>query len=61
MEKKTTKKVTTKKATTAKKPTSKKKNAKLPVLAPETTPFVSNLVVETKTSLLDKIKKLFGF
>jgi hypothetical protein len=61
MEKKTTKKVTTKKATTAKKPTSKKKNVELPVLAPETAPFVSNRDVEIKTSLLDKIKKLFGF
>jgi hypothetical protein len=61
MEKKTTKKAITKKATTTKKVTSKKKNTELPVFAPETTPFVSNHDVETKTSLLDKIKKLFGF
>lgn len=59
MEKKTTKKVTTKKATTTKKAAPKKKAVELPVFAPETTPFVSNREVET--SLLDKIKKFFGF
>jgi hypothetical protein len=61
MEKKTTKKVATKKATTTKKATSKKKTTELPILAPETTPFVSNHDVEVKTSLLDKIKKFLGF
>lgn len=61
MEKKTTKKVTAKKATTKKKAAPKKKAVELPILAPETTPFVSNYDVETKTSLLDKIKKFFGF
>ena len=60
MEKKTTKKAATKKATATKKTATKKKNAELPVLAPETTPFVSNHDIEVKTSLLDKVKKFLG-
>jgi hypothetical protein len=56
-----TKKTATKKATPKKKSTKKVEEAKL---APEATPYVAHLhdapVVETKTSILDKIKKFFG-